>query len=144
MNKAIKKFIRDCLRLLFIFSVPWFLGFLPNSTIIEEGFLLWLLILFIVFSLFVLNSSLELVKEIGKENIYSLFYAVPISAFYLVFAYFISGVASDRSSYLLYSYSSRQWVFNFRYFLNTAQETGLMHLIIYFIIMFIVYCKLRD
>ncbi len=138
MNQAIKKFIRDYLRLLFICGTPWFSEFLPRVEFGAEGFLLFGA-LFIVFSLFVLNWSIKLVRIFGKESINSLFYAVPLSAFYMPYVMFIISVGSEMSNYGYYFIKE-----DFSEFFYRANISGLYYLIIFFIIMFTLYYKLRD
>tara|TARA_B100001989_G_scaffold236385_1_gene198270 strand:+ start:184 stop:594 length:411 start_codon:yes stop_codon:yes gene_type:complete len=136
MNKAIKKLVSDYLRLLFIFSVPWYFEFLPRTDI--DNSLLLLIFLFIVFSLFVLNLSIKLVKVLGKENIYSIFYAVPLSLICIPYFVFILQVGFDFSRF---DYENMK---NFSNFLDDAQYSRLNYLIILNAIMFTSYYKLRD
>ena len=136
MKKAIKKFIRDYLRLLFIFSVPWFIRFKPSTG--GGEFILLLIILFVVFSLLVLNSSIKLVKEFGKESIYSLFYSVPLSVFYVFYVGFIYSVADSMS---FYNYAE---IDDFGDFYDSAQQSGLNFLIIFFILKFCLYYILKE
>lgn len=136
MNKAIKKLVSDYLRLLFIFSVPWYFEFLPRTDI--DNSLLLLIFLFIVFSLFVLNLSIKLVKVLGKENIYSIFYAVPLSLICIPYFGFILQVGYDFSRF------DYEYMKNFSVFLKDAQYSRLNYLIILNAIMFTSYYKLRD
>ena len=53
---------------------------------------------FIFFSLSVLNISIDFVKEIGKESIQSLFYAVPLSVVYFPLYGFSLGLADITTS----------------------------------------------
>ena len=136
MNQEIKKLVSDYLRLLFIFSVPWYFEFLPRTDI--DNSLLLLIFLFIVFSLFVLNLSIKLVKVLGKENIYSIFYAVPLSLICIPYFGFIVQVGYDFSRF------DYEYIKNFSDFLNEAQDSRLNYLIILNATMFTSYYKLRD
>ena len=140
MNQAIKKLLRDYLKLIFIFSLPGYFEFLPGVELGgSDGVrLLSIILLFIVFSLFVLNLSIKLVKVLGKENIYSIFYAVPLSLICIPYFGFILQVGYDFSRF------DYEYMKNFSVFLNDAQYSRLNYLIILNAIMFTSYYKLRE
>ena len=84
MNEFIKSFLRKYIKFLFLFVLPAFYEFLPgNSTYFLEEFLATLFTLFVAFSLVILRFSLNLTKQSWKESINSLFFAVPLSIFYI-------------------------------------------------------------
>ena len=137
MNQIIKNFIRDYLKFLFLFGLPWFYKFFENIKLGQEGSIILFFTLFLVFSLCLFNLSLKLVKSLGKENIYSLFYAVPLSVVYFPYAISIAYVGDKMVK-------NYYFIENIRDFLYYSEDTGLNYLILYFIAMFMFYKFLKE
>lgn len=141
MNQAIKKLLRDYLRLIFIFSLPWYFEFLTGVRFEEVfydayGFLLFFYL--IIFTLFVLNWSIKLVKVFGKDSIYSIFYTVPLT---FIFFPYLALVSNVSEWFYLLSPSAIRNISDFAFY---AKKSGLNYLIILNVIMFTLYYKLRD
>ena len=111
MKKKIKpsdKFQKEFLKLVFGFFLSFYLYFwiaiksTGERTMyypFQYDFDVYILIFaFIFFSLSVLNISIDFVKEIGKESIQSLFYAVPLSVVYFPLYGFSLGLADITTS----------------------------------------------
>ena len=134
MNVFIKSFLKNYIKFLLLFSLPAFIDFLPGENFYSiDVFLATLFTLFVAFSLVTLRLSLNLIKQLGKESINSLFFAVPFSVFYFPHTLGILFVG-DNFSRSGYEDVSRYQIL----------ESGLHYLVAYLIFLLFIYILLEE